>query len=53
MYVDTLKPFDKSYEGKIKISTCKLTGTIKLFSGLANQLSRCIGVKDGSLCDLP
>ena len=43
--VDTLQPIGKSCNGKILVSTRKLTSTFGKSSGLASQLSNCIGNK--------
>ena len=45
IYIDTWKPLGKSYNGKIIVSTRKLTGTFGKSSELASQLSSCIGDK--------
>ena len=45
LYFDTWQPIGKSYNGKILVSTRKLTSTFGKLSGLASQLSNCIGDK--------
>ena len=45
IYIDTWKPLGKPYNGKIIVSTRKLTSTFGKSSGLASQLSNCIGDK--------
>ena len=46
IYIDTWKPLGKSYNGKIIESTRKITSTFGKSSGLASQLSNCIGHKN-------
>ena len=45
IYIDTWKPLGKPYNEKIIASTQKLTRTFGKSSGLASQLSNCIGDK--------
>ena len=45
VYIDTWKPIGKSCNGKILVSTGKLTSTFRKLSGLASRLSNCIGDK--------
>ena len=44
-YIDTWKPLRNPYNKKIIVSTQKLTSTFGKSSGLASQLSNCIGDK--------
>ena len=46
IYIDTCKALGKPYNGKIIVSTRKLTSTFRKSSGLARQLSNCIGDKN-------
>ena len=46
IYIDTWKPPRKSYNGKIIVTTRKVTSTFGKSSGLASQLSNCIGNKN-------
>ena len=45
VFIDTWHPIGKSCNGKILVSTQKLTSTFGKSSGLASQLSKCIGDK--------
>ena len=45
IYIDTWKHLGKPYNGKIIVSTRKLTSTFGKSSGLASKLSNCIGDK--------
>ena len=45
VYIDTSQPIGKSCNGKILVSTRKLTSTFAKLSGLVSQLSNCIGDK--------
>ena len=45
MYIDTWQPIGKSCNGKILVSRRKLTSAFGKSSGLASQLSNCIGDK--------
>ena len=45
IYIETWKPLGKPYNGKIIVSTRKLTSTFGKSSGLASELSNCIGDK--------
>ena len=47
IYIDMWKPLGKPCNGKIIVSTRKLTSTFEKSSGLASQLSNCIGDKNG------
>ena len=46
IYIDTWKPPRKSYNRKIIVTTRKVTSTFGKSSGLASQLSNCIGNKN-------
>ena len=45
VYIDIWQPIGKLCDGKILLSTRKLTSTFRKSSGLASQLSNCIGDK--------
>ena len=45
VYIDTWQPIGKSCNGNILVSTRKLTSAFGKLSGLASQLSNCIGGK--------
>ena len=45
IYTDTWKPLGNPYNGKIIVNTRNLTRTFGKSSGLASQLSNCIGDK--------
>ena len=45
VYVDMWQPIGNSCNGKILLSTRKLTSTFRKSSGLSSQLSNCIGDK--------
>ena len=46
VYIDTWQPIGKSCNGKILVNTRKLTNTFGNSSGLASQISNCIGGKN-------